>query len=246
MTVISSRIRKPTDAAAPRPAKDAGGGGPNRTNAKAAVINTAANPAASETAPAASTSAPARPAVAAVDTQSGLVALLRLEAEVRAAASERDLAYLIANETRKLVRSRQVFVLAGRPGAMQVTAVSSLAAVDRTAPLVGWIEAMVNAALATGEAADAVTLDPQSGDDGGTGSAYPFRALIALPLRHRSGTMLGAVVVARETAWIEQDLVVGKRLAGAYAHAWSALAAPRLARPWQRWSKRHAAATAAV
>lgn len=238
MTVISSRIRKSAGAPTPRPAKVAGGGGPVPPSATVASAGSVAT-------------APARPAVAVAvaDAQSGLVALLRVEAEARAATSERDLAYLIANETRKLVRSRQVFVLAGDPGALRVTAVSSLAAVDRTAPLIGWIEAMAGAALATAETADAVTLDSQSeqsGANGGPGAAYPFRALIALPLRHRSGALLGAIVMARETGWTEQDLVIGKRLAGAYAHAWSALAAPRLPRPWQRWSRRHMAATAAV
>lgn len=39
-----------------------------------------------------------------------LLALLRVEQEVRDAASERDLVLLMVNETRKLTRARQIFV----------------------------------------------------------------------------------------------------------------------------------------
>ena len=54
------------------------------------------------------TAAP-KPKVA--DGQAALLALLKVEADARDAASERDLVFLIANETRKLTRARQIFVL---------------------------------------------------------------------------------------------------------------------------------------
>lgn len=251
MTVISSRISKPKTATA---ASAAGATGDASATDQAQVQAQVQAQAKSQASPprAADKTGPAppgdgRPAIA--DQQSGLLALLRVEADARAASSERDLAYLIANETRKLVRSRQVFVLSGRPGTLQMTAVSSLAAVDRTAPLISWVEAMVNAAIATRETADVVELNVVA--DGGIatgapGAAYPFRAMIALPLRHRSGDLVGAVVMAREQSWTEPDLVIGKRLAGTYAHAWSALASPTLPRAWRTWSRRKIAVAVAL
>ena len=71
-----------------------------------------------------------------------LAQLLRVEADARKAGNVRELAYLMVNETRGLARARQIFLLsrtaAGRP--LQVTAVSSLAVVDRQVPLMQWIE----------------------------------------------------------------------------------------------------------
>ena len=70
--------------------------------------------------------------------------LLKAEADARQAANERELTFLIVNETRKLVRARQVFVLRRkRAGRFQVKAVSSLDAVDRSSPLIRWIERIV-------------------------------------------------------------------------------------------------------
>ena len=72
---------------------------------------------------------------------SSLLALLKVEADARAAETEKELQFLIANESRKLARARQVFVLRRHRGdSFQVKAVSSLDAVDRNAPLIQWIE----------------------------------------------------------------------------------------------------------
>ena len=65
--------------------------------------------------------------------QSPMEALLALEAEARRAPGARELAYLIANETRRVVPSRQTFVVQHVGARAEVTAVSSLAGVDRTA-----------------------------------------------------------------------------------------------------------------
>ncbi len=249
MSVISSRIRKPNSARPPAATGSVSAPPPLGQPTPATQLRSNSDTAAQQTAKLGTAASVPRPQVAAADAQSGLLALLRVEADARAASSERDLSFLMANETRKLVRSRQVFVLSGRAGAMQTSAVSSLAAVDRTAPLIGWVESMVNVAIAAGETADAVMLEADAHSAtaaAAPGAAYPFRAMTALPLRHRSGELLGAVVLAREQPWTEQDLAVGKRLANTYAHAWSALAGPKRSRPWRSWSRRKIAAGAAV
>jgi len=77
-------------------------------------------------------------------SNASLLSLLKTEADARKAANQRELNFLIVNETRKLVRARQVFVLRRkRAGRFQVKAVSSLDAIDRSSPLIRWIERIV-------------------------------------------------------------------------------------------------------
>jgi Biotin-lipoyl like/HlyD family secretion protein len=167
-------------------------------------------------------------AVQGVDGQSAMLALLKVEAAAREAANERDLLFLIANETRKLTRARQVFVLRfGLTGGDEVKAVSSLPSVDRSAPLVQVIEELVAAARAD-DALDAnCALDVANAADPASAATYPFRALMWLPLRWQSRPRLGGIVLAREDAWTESDLIIANHLVGAYAHALAALGGAR-------------------
>lgn len=232
MAPITSRIRKPAATEAKQPATEAASAGSSASPARPSAPPTTVAP---------------RPAAA--DGQSGLIALLKVEADARAAASTRDLTFLIANETRKLCRARQVFVLFRRRGLFEAEAVSSLAAVDRSAPLIGWIERLANTAAADpgGSTSEAMVLDPaRTGDDDPSARSYPFRDLLLLPLRHRDGETFAAMVLAREMPWAEQDLAIAHRLKAAFAHAWSALLAPRRRPLWATISKRHAAIGAAV
>ena len=189
------------------------------------------------------TAAP-KPKVA--DGQAALLALLKVEADARDASNERDLVFLIANETRKLTRARQIFVLrTGLRGGFEVRGISSLPAVDRNAPLVIFIEQLV-ARHGKNKALEApCVLDLAAEPDGSVAEAYPFRSLVWLPLKHGGNVTQGGIVLAREEPWAEQDLVIAKRLTSAYAHAWRALTGGRRKRTWSlsRW---HAAAAAVV
>lgn len=183
------------------------------------------------------------------DGQAALLALLKVEAEARDAANEAELHYLIANETRKLTRARQIFVL--RPalgGALEVKSVSSLASVERNAPLIILIERMVAAAAKSGDIAAPRMLAMDLAADDPTAAAYPFHALAWLPLKHKNNAAVGGVVLAREDAWSEQDLAIAKRLTSAYAHALAALPGTRtkFKRRLLEFSKWHAGAMAAI
>lgn len=181
------------------------------------------------------------------DSSAALLALLKVEADARNVASERDLTFFIANETRKLTRARQIFVL--RPGlsaGLEVVSVSSLASVDRNAPLVALIEKVVaNAAAVDGLAAVSTLTLPS---DDSIAKAYPFRSLFWVPLKHRDDEAVGGLVLAREDDWLESDMVVAKRLAATYAHALKALRTParQRVRQWIKPNKWHAAVSAAA
>lgn len=158
------------------------------------------------------------------DNQTALLALLKVEAEVRDADSVRDLILLMANETRKLTRARQIFVVMSGVGkALEVQGVSSIPVVDRSAPLIIFVERLVRAAAKT-KALNAIHVlkMPPAGTDT-VADSYPFRELVWLPLKHKTGTLRGGLVLAREQAWSDQDLVIAGRLSAAFAHALQAL-----------------------
>ncbi len=155
----------------------------------------------------------------------------------------------MANETRKLTRARQIFVLMpGIGGSLQVQGVSSLPAVDRNAPLVIFIEHLVADAAAEGKLESPTPIIvPAAGTDS-TADKYPFRDLVWLPLRYGTHARRGGLILAREDVWTDQDLIIAKRLASTYAHALQALSGPdrNLARRLLHVSRWHAAVGAAL
>ncbi len=75
-----------------------------------------------------------------------LIALLQLESQARTAQTAKELCFLLANETRRLVNFRQACVFSigmHLRAACQVEAVSSVAVLDRKAPMVQWMEGVV-------------------------------------------------------------------------------------------------------
>lgn len=182
---------------------------------------------------------------------SSMIALLKLEADARAVETERELKFLIANETRKLVHARQVFVLRRqRPGKCQVDAVSSLDAVDRNSPLICWIERII-----TRLNDDAGLLDLREfalpaycdAEDHETKN-YPFGNFLWVPFKLRDGELFAGMLLAREQIWQESDMVIARRLSGCFAHAWAALTGTRRLKRTGTWKPYafSAAALAAV
>jgi multidrug efflux pump subunit AcrA (membrane-fusion protein) len=151
--------------------------------------------------------------------------LLKIEAEARRAFTPGELAFLAANETMKITRCRQIFVCRRRGARMRIEAVSSVGKVERNSPRVRWIETIVkNLAKDTGlTSASEFTLPAYCplGDE--EHKTFPFRFMAWLPFALSSGHVFGGVVLAREIPWVEADLVVARRLAETYAHAWAAL-----------------------
>lgn len=189
-----------------------------------------------------------KPSVQAADSQAALLALLKVEADARDATSESDLVLIIANETRKLTRARQIFVLSPSiSGSLEVVGISSIPVVERNAPLVIFIETLV-AHSHLDEATDITQLDMSGITDDGTAQAYPFRSLVFVPLGHGSRGTGAGFIMAREEPWAEQDLIIARRLASAFAHAWLALNGPprRFTRHLLSFSRVHMAAIAVL
>ena len=182
---------------------------------------------------------------------SSLLALLKVEADARGAGSEAELLFLAANEMRKLVRARQVFVLRRKTaGRFHVKAISSLDAVDRSSPLVRWIERMVERLNDDSGLAEPreFTLPAYCDGDDPEAKTYPFANMLWIPFNLRDGDTFAGTLLAREQIWQEADMVVARRLADCFAHAWAALQGTRRLKRASPWRSRllMGAAAAAV
>lgn len=178
---------------------------------------------------------PARPAARSSSAaQSGLELILDLEARFRDAASANELAYLAANDLRKLSGSRQTFIVRvnGR-GRLRVRAVSSIAVIERDAPLIRWVERLLGSLSREGELKEPVEFalpafcDPEAEET----RSYPFRNLYWQPLSLADGTVFAGILQARERPFTSSDRKVTARLCETLAHAWRALDGDRRLRP---------------
>lgn len=155
---------------------------------------------------------------------SGLAELLQFEGDVRQQASVDELVYLVANETRGLVSYEQMFVLrraAVRDG-FAVQAASSLALVDRSAPLIAAIERAAN-----GFGDSARDLDLRALSDDPALSDYPFHEWHWVPLTDRSTQVFGGLLLARTLPFTDPERSRIERIAGTVAHGWLALTGDR-------------------
>ncbi len=182
-----------------------------------------------------------------------LATFLQLEALARGAQTLRELQFLIANETRRLIAFRQAFVLAAGPRPLspyRVATASSVATIEPHAPLIQWIERMAVIARAKDPKEGPVVLTDADCPDDLRASwkefALPF--VMWCPLRLGEQQPVGALWLSREQAWQENERTLVHRLAEAYAHAWQALAGHRPVRrlPWLRRALVWSAVTAAL
>ena len=165
---------------------------------------------------------------AASSSPTALTTFLQLEAMARGAQSLRELQFLIANETRRLIAFRQAFVFAAGHQAhspYRVGAASSVASIEPHAPLIQWIERMAAIARAKDLKQGPVVLTEADCPDDLRASwkefALPF--VLWCPLRFAERTPVGALWLSREQAWQENECTLIHRLAEAYAHAWQAI-----------------------
>ena len=156
----------------------------------------------------------------------GLSTLLQLESEARRAADIRELAFVLANETHRLVPYRQALVWrVNRPGKARLTTVSGVVAVDRATPYGVWAEQLGGAISRSvgAELRPLVAGDVPEGLRAGLAEWLPPR-LLAVPIITLDGRWLGMLLLSRDgPEWSDGDQLLLGRIAEAYAHAWRAL-----------------------
>lgn len=173
-----------------------------------------------------------------------LVALLQLESQARGAQTVKELCFLLANETRRLVSFRQacVFSMGAHVGATcQVEVVSSVAVVDRKSPMVQWIEEVVSS-LWESQSLQApchlnVTQCPKHLQSDWRRFAFPH--VLWCPIIWGDHQVIGGMWLARERPWQEGEIQLIRRFVETVAHAWNALGKTKTSvRNWtisKRW-----------
>lgn len=168
-----------------------------------------------------------------------LATLTHLEAQIRVAKTVEELQFLSVNETRRLVPYEQAFLLshAGEAaGISRVICASSVAVVERDAPMIRWLEEMAQALrhVQAGDVPVTVTEEmcPDSCREGWR--EHVRGHVLWCPLKHPDETVLGFWWLERDYPWEENDQAIMHRLAGSVAYAWKAV------------SKRHRAWSARI
>jgi hypothetical protein len=154
------------------------------------------------------------------------VALLRAGARLREAALLPELRRMLVNEACSLCEGGQAILLERRVGrkGWRIEAVSAVAAIDRNAPLVAWLE---NALASEGVPAGPISL--RLAGEEAPGGGYPFSHGAMAPLAGRDGMALGLLaVLSISPLWAHQLDALGQ-IARVGAHALGALGAGRLA-----------------
>jgi Barrel-sandwich domain of CusB or HlyD membrane-fusion len=191
-----------------------------------------------------------------------LAALLQFEAEVRRQPTEAELVYHVANESRRILPYDQMFVLRrARIGeGHHVIAASSIAVVDRNAPLIAFIEAtisklrssraqsrdLVQGGVSTSLDTNGSGLDEaqsfdasayaQSSDD--ALDDYPFHAWHWHPMRDAEGDVFAGLLAARTEPLREGEAFRLTRIAETVEHGWRALAGGKPVKPIKKLGKR--------
>jgi len=173
-----------------------------------------------------------------------LVALLQLESQARAAQTIKELCFLLANETRRLIGFRQAFVFSiGKHlgAACHVEVVSSVAVLDRQAPMVQWIEEVV-ASLWENQALlvpSHLTVEQCPKHLQADWKRFAFSYVLWCPIHWGNQRAMGGIWLAGDRPWQEGEIQLIRRFAETVAHAWNALRQTKISvKQWtvsKRW-----------
>lgn len=164
----------------------------------------------------------------------GLAALLQYEAELRRKASVPELCYFVANDSRAILPYAQMFILRQKLAGegFRVEHVSSLAAVDRQAPLIHAIEQRVAKGLAVAGEAQSLDLAPADADD--ALAEYPNHHALWQPLLDAAGQPFAGLLVTAAQPFPADAAPRLARIAETMAHGWRALTGGKPVRQWRR------------
>lgn len=160
------------------------------------------------------------------DPHAALRQLLGVEAEIRRVGTRDALMLLLVNEIRKIGRARQVFAIRIDGRGLAFERVSSLASLDRDAPLIRWLEGLTRRRFEAGELVQPRLLDLAAEPVSQEGAeSYPFRFALWTPALDREGGLVGGFLLTREEPFGADEQALSGRIAETGAHALLALEA---------------------
>ncbi len=156
-----------------------------------------------------------------------LQTLLKVENESRQARTLEELWFALANECRRALNARQIFVLTPRGHVMRMAAISSLAKVERESPTVLWLEKLVANWAHASQGADVSReeIDKLPGGSGETADVFPFRHAMLAPVRDGGLEVFAHILAVREMPFGDAEAAAAQRLSGVFGYAARALGA---------------------
>ncbi len=161
--------------------------------------------------------------------------LIQLEQSARHAQNLAELGFVAVNQSLRLIRYRQAILWVRGPGkSIRIQAVSGADALDRHAPFVVYLRALIREWLSRENPSKIQEISPeQAGETWEEGWAeWNLGHLLWAPLIPPEGALSAGLLFCRETAWEDPEIALVERLADAYGHAFWALGAKK--RPWHQ------------
>jgi hypothetical protein len=149
--------------------------------------------------------------------------LIGLEKKVREALSKDELNFILVNEIREIIDFTNAFLLKQTPiGTFNVEAISDLAIVDRTAPLVTFIEKIVNH-KDHNQPKDIINIDIQdfAKKNKLTKNKNLPNILILIPIHSPQKGHQGFVAINKESEINDSEIELLKHLSGTFGHAFN-------------------------
>ncbi len=159
--------------------------------------------------------------------------LLQIESRALAAADVPALRFTIVNETHALAPYRQAALFDGTGGRLKLVAASGLVSVAEDSPFAVWVSQFARRLPQDGQLHRIDHADAAEVDQPGWAEWLPEHLLV-VPLKDRRGELLGLALYARETEWVDRDLILLERLHLIYGHCLGALQQVQV----QRWTTR--------
>jgi len=165
-----------------------------------------------------------------VQNPSPFSTFVELEGTAREVETIEALCATMVNGPRRLLPYRQAaLVTVDDAGSVRVEAVSGVAVLEADAPLVSWLARAAKQVFVGDLAARLHVVSPEglAPAESEEWAAWMPAHVLWCPLKNRDGLPFGALWLAREEPWQENEAVMVDRLAGCYAHAWLALVGRR-------------------
>ncbi|HEC29170.1 MAG TPA: HlyD family efflux transporter periplasmic adaptor subunit [Gammaproteobacteria bacterium] len=156
----------------------------------------------------------------------GLSALLQIEKETRHAGNLQDLAFLIVNDTRRLVEYDQAILFQHKGNNIcKLHSVSGVAQIEKNAPFVDWTTKVVNFRLKKNNSSEVSIINPDElpGSYKDNWSEWVTGNALWCPVKSMNGELLGVLWLSKNGAWHENEIAIIERVSDAYAHAWAAI-----------------------
>ncbi|GJL86121.1 MAG: hypothetical protein DHS20C02_18960 [Micavibrio sp.] len=158
-----------------------------------------------------------------------LTTLLLLEENARHRMSKAELAFMMVNETHRLLPYRQCVFWRGDEK-VKIESVSGLSTIDKDSPSLIWLRRIIKKLPRSEHVVQGMTSNDVDKEDHKDWGEWVSGHVAVVWLKSPDGHALGGLWMDRETAFTPGELKLLAQLADAYGHAWD-----RLEREHQPW-----------